>query len=102
MPGYVNYFYNDDTLPAHKNAVFISIHSSIVKKALLFIHKRNYFHSLVPESVPESVITNMPKFVSNYEKYIRTKHISFVFTEGPLLYISATNIENITPNTAFS
>ena len=56
MPGYVNYFYNDGMLPAHTKRSFqecelFTIHSIIVKNAILFIRKRKYFHSSVPEFV---------------------------------------------------
>ena len=60
MPGYVNYFYNYGMLPAHTKRSFqnyrlLTIHSSKVKNALLFLHERKYFHSLVPESVRDKI-----------------------------------------------
>ena len=82
MARLVKMCYNEGTLPAHTKRSFqkyeLTFHSRKVKSALLFIHKRKYFHSLVSESV--GIPTYMPNFASKYEnnlewhqKYIQTK-----------------------------
>ena len=103
MPGYINYNYKDGAIPTHTKTSFfnysiLTVHSIIVKNALLLMHKVNHFPNLVPQSVRDIFPSNMPlKGASHesselwYEIYGGSKYKNTVFYKGPLLFISPIN-----------
>ena len=114
MPGYVNYFYKDGKLPAHTKTSFfnydiLTIHGVIIKNALLFMHKIKHFPSSLPLSIRDTIPENVPTIDSNHEncskwleKYGQSCYASSIFGKGPLLAITDTNINLITPQTILS
>ena len=73
-----------------------------IKRNIFILKSQNLY------GVRDTIPTNMLNFDSYYENHlewhethIRTIYILSVFTKGPLLYISATNIGNATPSSLF-
>ena len=104
IPGYINYRYRDGEPPAHTKASFktydiLTIHSIIVKNALIFMHKIRHFPNMLPISVKNTIADNAPIIAGSnhednnswYESYGITSYKSTVFYKGPLLAISEHN-----------
>ncbi len=114
MPGYINYNYKDGVIPTHTKSSFfkyniLTVHSIIVKNALLPMHKINHFPNLVPQSVRDIFPSNMPlKGASHessqlwYEIYGGSKYKNTVFYKGPLLFISPINSDITTLSSLLS
>ena len=115
MPGHVNYNYHDGIPADHTKASFqelgiLTIHSIIVKNALLLLHKIKYMPSTLPKSIVELIPDNIPSYGSNFEDntdwlsiYNQPLFRKSVFYKGPILAITKENIENITsPPSLFS
>ena len=109
MPGYVNYFYNEDKIPTHTKESFykiyniLTIHGLIVKNALIFMHILNHFPGLLPKSIHENIPENAPTPYSTYEnpkvwlkKYGQGHFNSSIFAKGPLLTLTSNNKAVIT------
>ena len=115
MPGRVNYCYRDGNPADHTKASFqkfgiLTIHSIIVKNALLLLHKIKYMPSTLPKSVVELMPNNIPSYGSNFEDnidwlsiYNQPLYRKSVFYKGPMLAITTENIEKVTtPSSLFS
>ena len=114
IPGFTNYWYKDGELPAHTKLSFqaydiLTVHSIIVKNALIFMHKINNFPRLLPASINETIPKNIPnvgdnfdnsqQWIENYGQPLYNKSISF---KGPLLAISQHNIDATTLPSLFN
>ena len=101
MPGYINYFFKDGCLPTHTKPAFaecdvLTVHGVIVKNSLTFIHKAKNFPTSMPTSVKDTIASNAPDILSNYEsckawldEYGTTIYNNSIFFKGPLLYNQA-------------
>ncbi len=114
IPGYINYRYQDGAIPGHTKASFkeygiLTIHSIIVKNALILMHKIKQFSTQLPESVKNLMPDNIPHIESTHEtssdwlqiygtQYFNTS----VFFKGPLLYISQLNLNATSLKSLFS
>ena len=72
MPGHVNHDYHDGNPADHTKASFqelgiLTIHSIIVKNALLLLHKIKYMPRTLPKSIVELIPDNIPSYGSNFE-----------------------------------
>ena len=98
MPGYVNYFYKEGEPPAHTKSSFNSmkihtIHSIIIKNALLTMHKIKCYPDKIPHSISATIPPNSPENGSNYETcedwlnhYGTNVFRTSFFFKGPLVY----------------
>ena len=98
MPGYVKYFYKDDSPPAHTKPAFtnfniLTVQSVIAKNAMIFMHKVNKFTRSIPSSVRETIASNAPAIDSDHEtchewlaKYGTSTYAKSIFYKGPLMY----------------
>ena len=106
LPGYVNYWYKDGIPPASTKSGFYShkiltVHSIIVKNALILMHKLKNFPNLVPLSLKKTIPKSAPLFNTNpdsilatqwSEKYGQHPYNNSVFFKGPLLAINRYNV----------
>ena len=109
IPGYVNYFYKDGKLPAHTKSSFNkfkihTIHSIIVKNALITMHKINKFPDKIPQSVGTTISPNAPTRGSNYEtcdewldNYGTNVYRKSFFFKGPVIYSDPSTLVLDTP-----
>ena len=103
LPGFVNYWYKDGTPPASTKSGFyvhkiLTVHSIIVKNALVFMHKLKNFPSLVPPSIKKTIPNSAPIFnVADpdtsltpqwSDEYGKHPYNNSVFYKGPLLAIN--------------
>ena len=103
LPGFVNYWYKDGTPPASTKSGFyvhkiLTVHSIIVKNALVFMHKLKNFSSLVPPSIKKTIPNSAPIFnVADpdssltpqwSDEYGKHPYNNSVFYKGPLLAIN--------------
>ena len=100
IPGFVNYFYKDGKIPHHTKPAFteyniLTIHSIIVKNALLFLyrcHRHHDNHTLPPsvkQIIPESAPVIDATHETNtewYELYSTGNYAKSIFYKGPLLF----------------
>ena len=98
IPGYINYFYKDGKLPAHTKSFFNkykihTIHSIIVKNALITMHKIRNFSDKIPPSVGETISLSAPVCGSDHESceewlemYGTNIYRSSFFFKAPLIY----------------
>ena len=104
MPGFVNYYYKDGTLPSHTKAAFtdfniLTVHNIILKNILIFVNKIHVYPNMLPVSVRQTVSPDSPSpnLTSTdyhnewFTKYSSTPYNTSIFFKGPLLY---TNIMN--------
>ena len=112
MSGYVQFKYRDGQIPTHTKSTFhslnvLTIHSIIVKNALIFMHKARNFPSSLPVSVRTTIPTNAPstadcnhenssEWLQNYQfgcpHYRRS-----LFFKGPLLSIRTEYLNIVSP-----
>ena len=114
MPGYINYKFKDGVIPTHTKTSFfnysiLTVHSIIVKNALLLMHKLNHFPSSLPRSINDTFPSNMPSLGAThetsklwYEIYGGCPYKNSIYYKGPLLYISPINIDTTTLPSLFS
>ena len=114
MPGFVNYFYKEGTLPQHTKHFFndhkiLTVHGIIVKNALTLCHKIKYFAQSVPKNIRDTFPENMPTVDSDYttasawNEYYSSRHFKHsVFYKAPLLSIYAVNANVTTLPSLFS
>ena len=98
IPGYINYFYKDGKLPAHTKSFFNkykihTIHSIVVKNALITMHKIRNFPDKIPLSVCETISQNAPVHGSDHESceewlkmYGTNIYQSSFFYKAPLIH----------------
>lgn len=109
MPGFVNFYYHDGTLPSHTKSFFekydiLTVHGIILKNSLLFMHKIHHFPTALPSSICATIPSSAPTFTSNHdnsadwlENYNNIHFRSSIFFKGPLLVLSLHNED--TPTT---
>ena len=118
MPGFVNYFYHEGTLPQHTKSFFneheiLTVHGIIVKNSLILLHKIKYFPQSVPKNICDTFPADIPTVDSDFttastwrEYYIyssTSRHFKMsVFYKGPLLAIYAANANVTTLPSLFS
>ena len=116
LPGYVNYWYKDGIPPASTKSGFYShkiltVHSIIVKNALILMHKLKNFPNLVPLSLKKTIPKSAPLFNTNpdsilatqwSEKYGQHPYNNSVFFKGPLLAINGYNVAATSPPSLFN
>ena len=114
MPGYVNYFYKEGKLPTHTKSSFNSfkihtIHSIIIKNALITMHKIKKFPDKIPQSIGATISPNAPVCGSNYETceewlnhYGTNVFRSSFFFKGPLIYSDPSTLLLETPTALLS
>ena len=116
LPGYVNYWYKDGIPPASTKSGFYShkiltVHSIIVKNALILMHKLKNFPNLVPLSLKKTIPNSAPLFNTNpdsilatqwSEKYGQHPYNNSVFFKGPLLAINGYNVAATSPPSLFN
>ena len=110
MDGFVVIRYTDGKLPSHTKSSFnehgiLSIQNLIVKNALIFMHKINYFPELLPKSIRELISEDRPTSSSTHtdsagwlSKYSSTHYKKSLVYKGPLLSIQKINTELIESN----
>ena len=98
MPGYVQFYYDDGTLPAHTKPAFkdynlLTVQNIIAKNAILLLTKTTEFPSALPKSINRTFPENAPIFNYNcdissiwLEKYNTLCYRNSVFFKGPMLY----------------
>ena len=113
MP-YAKYFYKDGRTPTHTKSSFneygiLSVHGIVMKNTFLFMHKVNYFPSLLPSSIISTIPENAPDASATHETSCSWLNIygnpvfrSSVFYKGPLLSITERNIKITTPGSISS
>ena len=72
IPGFNSSWYRDGELPTHTKHSFhkygvLTVHSIIVKNALIFMHKINNFPRLLPTSIRDTIPGNAPKVGANLD-----------------------------------
>ncbi len=114
MPGHINYEFKYGVIPTHTKSSFfnysiLTVHSIIVKNALLLLHKLNHFPNLLPQSIKDTFPSNMPSLGAThetselwYEIYGGPKYKDSIFYKGPLLFISPINTDTTTLSSLFS
>ena len=114
MPGYVNYFYKEGKLPTHTKSYFNSfkihtIHSIIIKNALITMHKIKKFPDKIPQSIGATISPNAPVCGSNYETceewlnhYGTNVFRTSFFFKGPLIYSDPSTLILETPTALLS
>ena len=105
IPGFNSSWYRDGELPTHTKHSFhkygvLTVHSIIVKNALIFMHKINNFPRLLPTSIRDTIPGNAPKVGANLDDcqqwlqhYGNLVFNKTIFFKGPLLAITQTNID---------
>ena len=108
IPGFINYRYNDGTLPTHTKKYFdeygiLTVHGIIIKNALTLMHRMKYFPQTVPLSIRLTIPENVPNSSSTHSNstewlsiYNTINFRPSVFNKGPLLFISELNINATT------
>ena len=98
MGGYVNYFYSEGQTPTHTKPAFVkhkilTIHSIIVKNALLLMYKIHRLPEILPPSIANLIHNSAPVPGSDYETchswlsvYNTATYCKSFFCKGPLLY----------------
>ena len=114
MSGYVNYKYRDGNPPAHTKIAFenhnvLTVHSIIVKNALILLHKVKHMPNLLPKSIKELFPNNIPLLISTYDDcadwlstYNNSTFRSSIFYKGPMLSITKENTAITIPSSIFS
>ena len=114
MSGYVNYKYRDGNPPAHTKRAFenhnvLTVHSIIVKNALILLHKVKHMPSLLPKSIKELFPNNIPSLISTYDDcadwlstYNNSTFRPSIFYKGPMLSITKQNTAITIPSSIFS
>ena len=116
MPGYINYFYKDGTLPSHTKTGFnklevLTVHSIIIKNALIFMHKVNNFPWLLPASVNHTISPDAPSLfsTSNHDTHQEwlinfgtSTYCKSLFYKGPLIYADPETSKIAGPTTLVS
>ncbi|KAL5249657.1 hypothetical protein ACHWQZ_G018500 [Mnemiopsis leidyi] len=114
MSGYVNYKYRDGNPPAHTKRAFeshnvLTVHSIIVKNALILLHKVKHMPSLLPQSIKDLFPNNIPSLITTYDdcaEWLSTYNSSTfrpsVFYKGPMLSITKQNTAITIPSSIFS
>ena len=99
MPGYVNFFYHDGTLPSHTKPYFnkfnvLTVQGVIAKNVQIFMNKVHNFPELLPISVQETIASDAPRHGSTHEtcaewqkKYGSLCYNKSIFYKGPLISI---------------
>ena len=72
IPGYINYKFKDSKLPGHTKFKFseykiLTIHNMIAFNALILLHKIQYYPSLLPISIRETIPADSPIAGSTHE-----------------------------------
>ena len=114
MPGYVNSFYKDGTLPAHTKPAFVNyklltVHGIIIKNALIFMHRVNYLPTSLPTALRATIADDAPTLGSDHvtssewlcnfgDRY----HNKSIFYKGPLLAMNPAIAALSTTTTLFS
>ena len=110
MSGHVNYFYSDGKLPSHTKPAFtkhkiLTIHSIIVKNALLLMFRIHRHPETLPISMVNLIHENAPIPGSDYEscsqwltQYNTGPYARSFFSKGPLLFAELANKINCTAN----
>ena len=117
LPGFVNLWYKNGVPPASTKSGFnenkiLTIHSIIVKNALMLMHKIKYVPHLLPASIKTTISPNSPIFNSHdlnlscvttwSEKYGQHPYCNTIFYKGPLLAMSQHNINATTLPSLFN
>ena len=114
MSGYVNYFFKDGNLPTHTKPSFckygvLTVHGVIATNALIFMHKVENFHNLLPPSVRETIANNGPKRGSDHESceewlenFGNGVYNKSIFYKGPLMFIDSVCDQIMTPTSILS
>ena len=112
--GYVNHRYVDGKVPDHTKKMFedleiLTVHSIIVRNALILMHKIKNMNSLIPKTVVSLFPTNIPKWGSAFDEniewlstYSQSYLKSSLFYKGPILAISEENLKITCPQSIFS
>ena len=112
MPGYVNYWYKEGTLPTHTKRSFrdfniLTVHNIIAKNALILMHKINHFPDTVPSSIRNCFPSSRPALASDHENcaewlkvYNEIPYRASIFYKGPIIAISDFNHNLITNSLA--
>ena len=100
MPGCVNYFYNDGTLPTHTKNFFctskiLTVQNIILKNIIIFFNKVFNYPHLLPPSVLHTIPSNAPSPTNSldhtsdwYAKYNSYPYNMSIFFKGLLLTYS--------------
>ena len=114
MSGYVNYRYKDGNPPEHTKSAFrlhniLTVHSVIVKNALILLHKVRNMPSLLPKSIKELFPHDIPTYNSTYEHnlswfttYNGPTFRNTLFFKGPMLSITKQSKDITIPSSIFS
>ena len=98
MPGYVNYFYKDGSLPVHTKPAFkqhniLTVHGIIVQNTLVLMRKIYNFPASLPVSVRDIIASDAPTLGDDHEtssawltKFTNSCYRSSIQYKGPLLY----------------
>ena len=113
MQGFVNYFYKDGNPPTHTKTAFakhklLTVHSIIVKNALIFMHKIHHMPLSLPQSVRDTIPADAPTLGSDHvscenwlKKFGDCYHNKSVFYKGPLLAATPSIAALATSDTLF-
>ena len=98
MPGNVNQFYIDGSIPTHTKPSFtkfniLTVHNIILKNILIFMQKIHRFHNTLPVSLRQTISQDAPVPGSTHEncsswleKYSKNLYANSLFYKGPLFY----------------
>ena len=117
MPGYIQYYFKDGTLPSGTKSSFtkykiLTIHNIIAKNALIFMHKISTFPKLLPQSLKDTIPGNVPNTIVSddtfeehsdwIEKFGSQVYRNTLFYKGPLLQIDSKFNEIRSPSACLS
>ena len=106
VPGYINYFFRDGTLPGHTKSAFndhkiLTVHNIIAFNAFLFMERTRSFPSTLPPSIVLTISKNSPTIGSRHDdceswlqKYNTSVYRNSLFFKAPMLYSTSGIIEN--------
>ena len=107
IPGYINYKYRAGDIPGHTKSYFteyniLTVHSTIVLNALVFMEKVHKYPSLLPLTIFRTIPDDSPVPGSNHEScenwlnvYNNFRYRSSIFFKGPLLFAGSELNENL-------
>lgn len=113
IPGFVNYFYKEGKIPHHTKSAFteyniLTIHSIVVKNALLYLYRcyRLHYNHFLPSSVRKLIPASAPKINAThetntewYELYSTGNYAKSIFYKGPLLFTDIVDNELLRSDT---
>ena len=109
IPGFINYRYRAGDIPGHTKSYFteyniLTVHSTIVLNALIFMEKVHNYPSLLPLSILRTISHDSPVPGSNHETcenwlnvYNNFLYRSSIFFKGPLLFADSELNDNLPP-----